>query len=87
MEIPGLGIESELQLQSIPQLRYRSFNPLGWASCLFVLFLGSFSVLKILGLIMSHLFIFGFISITLGDGSKKNIATIYFKGHPAYVFL
>ena len=34
-----------------------------------------------------HLFIFAFISFTLGDGSKKNIALIYIKECPAYVFL
>ena len=37
--------------------------------CLFVLFMVSFAVQKLL--IKSHLFIFGFISITLGGGSKK----------------
>ena len=37
--------------------------------CLFILFMLSFAVQKLLSLIMSHLFIF--ISITLGDGLKK----------------
>ena len=56
-------------------------NPLSVASlanifsqtigCLFVLFMASFAVRKLLSLIRSHLFIFVFISITLGDGSKK----------------
>ena len=32
---------------------------------------GLFAVQKLLSLIRSHLFIFGFISFTLGDGSKK----------------
>ena len=36
----------------------------------------SFAVQKLLGLIRSHLFIFAFVSIILGDGSKKNIAAI-----------
>ena len=36
----------------------------------------SFAVQKLLGLIRSHLFIFAFVSIILGDGSKKNIAVI-----------
>ena len=40
-------------------------------SCLFVLFMVSFAVQKLLSLIKSHLFIFVFISITLGGGSKK----------------
>ena len=58
-------------------------NPLSVASfanifsnsegCLFVLFMVSFAVQKLLSLIRSHLFIFGFvfIFITLGGGSKK----------------
>ena len=39
--------------------------------CLFVLFMVSFAVEKLLSFIRSHLFIFVFISITLGGGSKK----------------
>ena len=37
--------------------------------CLFTLFIVSFIVQKLLSLIRSHLFIFAFVSITLGDGS------------------
>ena len=37
--------------------------------CLFTLFVVSFVVQKLLNLIRSHLFIFAFISITLGGGS------------------
>ena len=37
--------------------------------CLFTLFIVSFVVQKLLSLIRSHLFIFAFISITLGGGS------------------
>ena len=37
--------------------------------CLFTLLIVSFVVQKFLSLIRSHLFIFAFISITLGDGS------------------
>ena len=37
--------------------------------CLFTLLIVSFVVQKLLILIRSHLFIFAFISITLGDGS------------------
>ena len=40
--------------------------------CLFILLMVSFAVQKLLSLIRSHLFIFVFISITLG-GSSKNI--------------
>ena len=39
--------------------------------CLFILSMISFAVQKLLSLIMSHLFIFAFISFALGDGSKK----------------
>ena len=36
--------------------------------CLFVLLVVSFAVQKLLSFIRSHLFVFVFISITLGDG-------------------
>ena len=39
--------------------------------CLFILFIVSFAVQKLLSFIRSHLFIFVFISITVGGGSKK----------------
>ena len=39
--------------------------------CLFILFIISFTVQKLLSLIRSHLFIFAFISIALGDWAKK----------------
>ena len=39
--------------------------------CLFILFMVSFAVQKLLSLIRSHLFIFAFISISLGERSKK----------------
>ena len=45
------------------------------------------AVQKLLSLIRSHLFIFAFSSFALGDKSKKNIAAIYVKECPAYVFL
>ena len=35
--------------------------------CLFILFIVSFVVQKVISLIRSHLFIFAFISIALGD--------------------
>ena len=56
-------------------------NPLSVASfanifshsegCLFVFFMVSFAVQKLLSFIRSHLFIFVFISISLGGGSKR----------------
>ena len=39
--------------------------------CLFVLFMVSFAVRKLLSFIRSYLFIFVFISISLGGGSKR----------------
>ena len=41
---------------------------------LFILFIVSFAVQKLLSLIRPHLFIFVFISITLGDSSEKAMA-------------
>ena len=68
-------------------LRYMSslyileINPMSVASfvnifshsegCLFISFMVFFAVQKLLSLIRSHLFIFDFISITLGGGSKR----------------
>ena len=40
-----------------------------YEGCLFTLLIDSFVVQKLLSLIRSHLFIFAFISITLGGGS------------------
>ena len=57
-------------------------NPLSAASfaniflhsedCLFILFMVSFAVQKLLILIRSHLFIFIYIFITLGSGSERS---------------
>ena len=55
--------------------------------CLFVLLIVSFGVEKLLSLIRSHLFIFVFIFITFGGGSKKGLAVIYVRECSAYVFL
>ena len=49
------------------------------AGCLFVLFMVSFAVQKLLSLIRSNLFTFVFISITLGDRFENNIMTIFVK--------
>ena len=74
-------------------------NPLSVASfanifshsegCLFVLFIDSFAVQKLLSLIRSHLFIFVFISITVGDGTDvlSDTDVIYVKECSAYVSL
>ena len=48
--------------------------------CLFILFMVSFAVQKLLNLIRSHLFIFTFISLTLSRRQiAKGIAAIYVK--------
>ena len=41
--------------------------------CLFILFMVSFAVQKLINLIRSHLFIFAFISFALGDRRKKTL--------------
>ena len=48
--------------------------------CLFVLLMVSFAVQKLLSLTKSHLFIFVFISVTLGGGSKKILLWFMSKG-------
>ena len=45
----------------------------------------SFAVQKLLTLITTHLFIFAFISLALGDRSKKNIVMIYVKECSAHI--
>ena len=72
-------------------------NPLSIASfanifshsegCLFILFMVSFAVQKLLSFIRLHLFIFYFISITLERWVKKDLVVIYAKECSAYVFL
>ena len=57
------------------------------AGCFFILFMGSFAVQMRLSAIRSDLFIFVFIFITQGGGSKKDIAAIYVKECSAYIFL
>ena len=54
---------------------------------LIVLFVVSFALQKLLSFIRSHLFTFVFISISLGGGSKKNLAVIYVKECSSYVSL
>ena len=54
--------------------------------CLLNLFIVSYAVLKCLSLIRPHLFIFVFISITLGDRSKR-ILLWFMSEYTAYVFL
>ena len=55
--------------------------------CLFTLLIVSFIVQKLLILIRSHLFIFGFISNILGGGSLEDPAVMYVGECFAYVLL
>ena len=76
-----IGLFVFLILSCVSCLYILEINPLSVASfvnifshsegCLFILFMVSFAVQKLLSFIRSHLFIFVFIFITLGGGSKK----------------
>ena len=55
--------------------------------CIFVLFMVSFAVQKLLSLIRSYLFIFVFIFITLEGVYQGDLAVIYVKECFVYVFL
>ena len=76
-----IGLFVFLILSSMSCLYILEINPLSVASfanifshsedCIFVWFMVSFAVQKLLSLIRSHLFIFVFIFITLGGGSKN----------------
>ena len=76
-----IGLFVFLILRCMSYLCILEINPLSVASfanifshsegCLFVWFVVSFAVQKLLSFIRSHLFIFVFIFITLGGGSKK----------------
>ena len=66
-----LSCRSYLYIFEINSLSVASFAIIfsHYEGCLFTLLIVSFIVQKILSLIRSHLFIFAFISITLGGGS------------------
>ena len=74
-----IGLFVLLALSCMNCLYVLEINPLSVVSfaiifshsegCLFILLIVSFAVQKLLGLIRSHLFIFVFISVTLGGGS------------------
>ena len=80
LPIFGLGCLFFLILSCMSCLYILEINPLvalfanifpHSEGCLFVLFMVCFAVQKLLGFIRSHLFIFVFISISLGGGSKR----------------
>ena len=80
LPIFGLGCLFFLILSCMCCLYILEINPLlvalfanilsHYEGCLFILFIVSFAVQKLLSFIRSHLFIFVFISISLGGGSK-----------------
>ena len=63
----------EIKLLSVTSLANIFSHSVG---CLFVLFMVSFAVQKLLSLIRSHLFIFVFISVALGDRPKKTLVLL-----------
>ena len=66
-----LSCRSFLYIFEINSLSVASFAIIfsHYEGCLFTLLIASFVVQKFLSLVRSHLFIFAFISITLGGGS------------------
>ena len=74
-----IGLFVFLALSCMNCLYVLEINPLSVVSfaiiffysegCLFILLIVFFAVQKLLSLVRSHLFTFGFISITLGSGS------------------
>ena len=75
-----IGLFVFLVLSCMSCLYIYKINPLSVAfaiifshseACLFILFMVSFAEQKLLSLIRSHLFIFVFVSIILGSGSKR----------------
>ena len=84
-EVLTTGPSGRSLLASIPYWSYHVeiFSPI--QCCLFIAVI-SFTVQKLLHLIRSHLFIFTFISFTLGEKLKKKIiAWTYVKECSAYV--
>ena len=68
-----LTCRSSLYILEINPLSVASFANIfsRFEGCLFMVFMVSFAVQKLLSFIRSHLFIFVFISISLGGGSKR----------------
>jgi len=66
-----LSCMSFLHILEINDLSVVTFAIIFSHSDLLILFIVSFALQKLLSLINSHLFIFVFISITLGGGSKR----------------
>ena len=81
-----IGLFGFLLLSCMSCLYILEINPLLVASfanifshsvcCFFVYFMVSFAVQKLISLIRSHLFIFVFIFITLGGGSKRSCCNL-----------
>ena len=85
-----LSCMSSLCILDINPLLVASFENIfsQFEGCLFIWFVVSLAVQKILSIIRSHLFIFVFIFTTVVNGwIKKDLATIYIKKYSVNVFL
>ena len=92
LPIFGLGSWFFFKLSCMSCLYILEINPLSvdsfanissyFEGCLFVLFMVSFAMQKLLSFIRSHLFTFVFISLTLGGGSKKILLWVMSKSVP-----
>uniref|UniRef100_A0A8D1V3I2 Uncharacterized protein n=1 Tax=Sus scrofa TaxID=9823 RepID=A0A8D1V3I2_PIG len=79
----SIGLLAFLLLSCVSCLYILKIRPLSVASfetifshsvsCLFVFFLVSFAVQKLVSLIRFHWFIFAFISVALGDNMRKHL--------------
>ena len=91
----SIGLFVFLLLSCMSSLCILEINPLSVASfanvfsdsvcCLFVLFMVSFAVQKLISLIRSHLFIFAFIFIALGNWPKETLVRFMRENVFAYV--
>ena len=68
LELSGMSYLYIFEINSLPVASFAIIFSHS-VGCLFTLLIVSFILQKLLSLIMSHLFIFAFISITLGGGS------------------
>ena len=84
-----LSCKSYLYILEINPLSVASFANIFSNSedCLFILFMFSFAVLKLLSFIRSHLFIFVFISPFSRRWVKKDFAVIYVKKDLAVIYV
>ena len=68
-----LNCRSSLYIWKLSPCRLHHLQTFLFVGCVFILFMVFFAVQKLMSLIRSHLFIFAFISIALGDWPKKTL--------------